>query len=125
MDIIGITIALSATGIGSFASGLWSIKSLKKARYLLDTPTSKIRSAAQGYVELYGELKEGESLLSSPLSGNSCVWWSFSIDKQVRDDRDNKSWQQVEKGTSSELLCLNDGTGECWIDPAGAHYPYG
>ena len=121
MDIISLTIALSGTGIGCLASGWWSINCFKKARYVLDTPTSKIRSAAQGYVQLYGELKTGSGLLEAPLSNEPCVWWSFRIDKQVRNNRDETSWQQLEKSTSTALLCLNDGTAECWIDPAGAH----
>lgn len=104
----------------SVVSGWWSINSLKKARYLLDTPTSKIRSAAQGYVELYGVLQAGSEQLSAPLSNAPCVWWSFTIDEQIKSGKDNSRWQQVEKGSSSALLRLNDGTGECFIDPAGA-----
>ena len=120
MDSIGLTIALSVTGIASFASGLWSINNFKKARYVLDTPTSKIRSAAQGYVEFYGQLSEGAGVLTAPLSAQPCVWWSLRIEEQVRNDKDRTRWQRVESGSSSELLCLNDGTADCWIDPAGA-----
>jgi len=121
VDIVGIGLTLGLTTLGSFASGWWSIYKLKKARYLLDTPTSKIRSAAQGYVELYGVLKNGVGQLSAPLSGEPCVWWLFSIDEQIRSGNNNKRWQQVEKKSSAALLCLNDGTGECLIDPVGAH----
>lgn len=120
MASVGLTIALSVTGIASFASGLWSINSFKKARYVLDTPTSKIRSAAQGYVELYGQLSEGAGVLTAPLSAQPCVWWSFRIEELVRDDKDSTRWQRIESASSSELLCLNDGTADCWIDPAGA-----
>lgn len=121
MDIVGVSITLALTTIGSLASGWWCIHKLKKARYLLDTPTSKVRSAAQGYVELYGVLKEAVGQMDAPLSGEPCVWWSFSIDEQVRSGNNNKRWQQIEKSNSAALLCLNDGTGECLIDPVGAH----
>lgn len=121
MDIVGVSITLGVSAIASLASGWWCINNLKKARYLLDTPTSKVRSAAQGYVELYGVLKEGEGLLSAPLSAEPCVWWSFAIDEQIETGKETKRWQQVEKGSSGALLCLSDGTGECLIDPAGAH----
>lgn len=120
MDIVGLSITLGVTAITSLTAGWWSINNLKKARYLLDTPTSKVRSAAQGYVELYGVLKEGAGQLTAPLSATPCVWWSFSIDEQVRSNKNNK-WQSVEKGSSAALLCLNDGTGDCLIDPQGAH----
>ncbi len=121
MDIVGLSITLGITSIASLASGWWCINNLKKARYLLDTPTSKVRSAAQGYVELYGVLKEGAERFNAPLTGEQCVWWSFAIDEQVRSGKDNKRWQQVEKASSAALLCLNDSTGDCLIDPQGAH----
>lgn len=121
MDIVGVSLTLGLTTLGSIASGWWCIYKLKKARYLLDTPTSKVRSAAQGYVELYGVLKDSAGQLSAPLSGEPCVWWSFSIDEQIRSGNNNKRWQQVEKKSSEVLLCLNDGTGDCLIDPVGAH----
>lgn len=120
MDIVGLTVALGITGTVSLVAGWWSINKLKKARYLLDTPTSKIRSAAQGYVELYGVLQAGSAQLRAPLSEEPCVWWSFAIDEQIRSGKDNKRWQQVEKGSSEALLQLNDGTGDCLIDPHGA-----
>ena len=120
MDIVGLSVSLAATSLVSLSTGWWSINNLKKARYLLDTPTSKVRSAAQGYVELYGVLKEGEGLLRAPLSDEQCVWWSFAIDEQVHSGKDNKRWQQVEKGASTAHVCLSDGTGDCLIDPAGA-----
>ena len=119
--MLGVSIFLSVTASASLASGWWCINNLKKARYLLDTPTSKVRSAAQGYVELYGVLKEGEQLISAPLTGEQCVWWSFAIDEQVRSGKNNKRWQSVENASSAALLCLNDSTGDCLIDPQGAH----
>lgn len=120
MDIVGLSVALGITGIACLGSGWWCITNLKKARYLLDTPTSKVRSAAQGYVELYGVLKEGVGQLNAPLTGETCVWWSFSIDEQVRSGKENQRWQQVEKASSAAFLCLNDSTGDCLIDPSGA-----
>ncbi len=120
MDIVGFSVTLGITSAISLASGWWCINNLKKARYLLDTPTSKVRSAAQGYVELYGVLKEGSGQQRAPLTGEPCVWWSFAIDEQIRNGKNNQRWQQVEKASSAALLCLNDGTGDCLIDPQGA-----
>lgn len=119
MDIVGVGISLAVTGIASLGSGWWCINMFKKARYLLDTPTSKVRSAAQGYVELYGVLKDSGAALNAPLSAQPCVWWSFTIEEQVLSSK-NRRWQQLEKGSSIGLLCLNDGTGDCLIDPRGA-----
>lgn len=116
-----MSVVLGITSIACLGGGWWCITKLRKARYLLDTPTSKIRSAAQGYVELYGVIKGAAGQMSAPLSAEPCVWWSFSIDEQIRSDKNNTRWQQVEKSNSAALLCLNDGTGDCLIDPVGAH----
>lgn len=120
VDIVGISVFLAVTSTVCLGSGWWCINNLKKARYLLDTPTSKVRSAAQGYVELYGVLQQGVGQLNAPLSAVPCVWWSFRIDEQVRSSKDNTRWQSLEKASSTALLCLNDGTGDCLIDPQGA-----
>lgn len=44
-----------------------------RKRVMQDTPTSKIRSAAQGYVELngHGDLLEGPPIIA-PLTGSTC-----------------------------------------------------
>lgn len=120
MDIVGLSVTLGITGGVSLVAGWWSLHKLRKARYLLDTPTSKIRSAAQGYVELYGQLSEGLGELQAPLSAKPCVWWSYRIDREEKNDKGERKWRRVAARRSTSLLCLNDGTGECWIDPHGA-----
>ena len=87
MDFLGLSVTLGVAGGAALGGGWWCLHNLKKARYLLDTPTSKIRSAAQGYVELYGVIESRTELLRGPLSEQPCVWWSFSIDEQVHQDR--------------------------------------
>jgi hypothetical protein len=90
-----------------------------QARYLLDTPTSKIRSAAQGYVELYGVLQGREAPVLAPLSNTPCLWWRFKIEEYSSSDK-RSSWRVVESGSSEAPLLLADGTGECWVHPLGA-----
>lgn len=121
MDGFGLIVTLAVTALATLGGGWWCLHNLKKARYLLDTPTSKIRSAAQGYVELYGVIAPRAESLEGPLSAQPCVWWSFAIDEQVQNERNATRWKNIEKGRSTALLCLSDGTGECWIDPQGAH----
>jgi hypothetical protein len=96
----------------------------KRARLMEDVPTSKIRSAAQGYVELigYGQLMGGEPIIA-PLSRTPCTWYQFRIEeKQTRweSNRRHSKWQVVESGTSDNLFLLVDETGKCIIDPDGA-----
>jgi hypothetical protein len=85
-----------------------------------DIPTSRIRSAAQGFVELEGmaELMKGDPVLS-PLTGIECTWYRYKVERRVRSGK-NRHWRTVHKGTSEALFLLRDDTGLCVIDPDGA-----
>ena len=100
----------------SLLSLYFAFRNLHRARLIEDTPTSRIRSAHQGYVELIGEAAnmEGEPILA-PLTGLPCCWWRYRVDRK-RD----KGWQVVQSGVSDSLFLLRDETGECIIDPDGA-----
>lgn len=98
---------------------------LQRARWIEDTPTSRIRSAAQGLVELNGMLDAGgHEPLRSPLSNKPCLWYRFRVEEyRGRSDRDSQ-WRTVEQGVSERPFLLRDPTGACWIDPLGADvYP--
>ena len=103
---------------------IWK-KSFQHARVMEDTPTSRIRSAAQGFVELTGSQHALEgSPLSAPLTGSSCTWWSYQIEKRKRH-RDSKgrtttTWVRVESDTSVGFFNLRDETGEILVNPRGA-----
>ena len=93
---------------------------LRRARWLEDTPTSKVRSAAQGLVELQGRLDAGgHSLLVSPLGGVDCLWYRFRVEEYRRSGK-NDNWQTVEQGCSERPFLLCDDTGSCWVMPKGA-----
>jgi hypothetical protein len=95
---------------------------LQHARALEDLPTSRIRSAAQGYVEFHGHarLLPGPPIVA-PLSSERCCWWWFEIQQSQKDSKGRSRWVTIEKKTSDELFLLDDGTGECVVDPVGAH----
>jgi hypothetical protein len=95
----------------------FTFRNLHRARLIEDTPTSRIRSAPQGYVELIGEaaMMNGEPILA-PLSGMDCCWWRYKIEK-----RGDKGWRTVRSGKSDSLFLLRDDTGECILDPEGAN----
>lgn len=100
--------------IGLFVSAFVLIY---RARLMEDTPTSLIRSAAQGYVELSGHarLLPGPPIVS-PLSDTPCAWWSYRVQERERNGKDNQ-WRTIEEATSGELFLLADTTGECIVDP--------
>ena len=91
-----------------------------RARLIEDTPTSKVRSASQGYVELFGTAKwlEGPQI-HAPLSGQPCAWYSFSVEE--RSHHGKRKWRRINSGASENLFLLQDETGICVIDPEGAN----
>lgn len=107
-------------GIIGLVSLVQAFVFLLRKRVIEDIPTSRIRSAAQGYVELEGrgELMSGPPVLA-PLTGSRCLWYEYSI-QEHRGSGKNRRWVSVESGRSSDLFLLIDGTGQCVIDPDGA-----
>lgn len=89
----------------------------RRSRAVDDTPTSKVASAAQGYVELYGIGKPlGGTPLLSPVNQLACLWYHFTIER--KDSKGN--WSQESSGESDASFILEDGTGQCVVDPDGA-----
>jgi hypothetical protein len=95
---------------------------LGRDRVVEDTPTVRIRSAAQGYVKVAGRaLAAGAAPTSAPLSGRPCVWWDFTIAEQQTDSRGNTHWRDIERATSVELFVLEDDDGaRCLVGPVTA-----
>ena len=93
----------------------------KRFRFMEGTATSRIRSAAQGYVELKG-LAEWlpEDSFISPFSGSRCIWYHCTIDKKRRTGK-RTSWTNISDECSSQLFRLVDDTGDCAVDPDDAH----
>lgn len=107
------SVLLAVTAVGCF---YFSFVYLKRARLIEDTPTSKIRSAAQGYVELTGKAKmlDGDTLYA-PLSKRPCAWYKFSVQRL-----EDKHRRTVDSGCSDTLFLLQGDTDQCVIDPNGA-----
>ena len=108
--LAGLTV-LMATGLYGW------LRSLQHARLILDTPTSRIASAAQGYTELRGRGRplDGTPLLS-PVNGLPVLWYRVTTQRR---DGDGK-WQHVATNESDASFLLDDGSGVCAVDPDGA-----
>ncbi len=98
--------AISAIGLLAWGAAL------RRARTISNIATSRIASAARGYVELQGRTNTTD-LIYSPLSNSPCIWYRYAIYER---DSDN-DWKEVEGGTSSATFDLHDGSGVCTIDP--------
>lgn len=113
---VGVTVA-AVIALGGFVLAFYYFS---RSRLMEDIPTSRVRSAAQGFVELEGmaEVMKGDPIVS-PLTGAECAWYRFKVEKHVRSGRHNR-WRTVDKGVSDALFLLRDATGICVIDPEGA-----
>ncbi|MCB1936891.1 MAG: hypothetical protein KDF59_13210 [Nitrosomonas sp.] len=113
-------IFLAAASIIALACFWFVFHYLKRARLIEDTPTSKIRSAAQGYVEIVGAVFPVKNkTLVSPLSGKDCVWYSYKIQRYQRSGK-SSHWTTIEEGTSNQRFAIRDNTDACIIQPEAA-----
>ena len=93
------------------------VAALNRRRAIADTPTSRIGSAAQGYVELCGR---GKALdfppLLSHLTALPCLWYRY----QVEEEKSAGKWQVVSRGESEVAFIIDDGSGRCVVDVENA-----
>ncbi|HUM06288.1 MAG TPA: GIDE domain-containing protein [Terriglobales bacterium] len=112
-------ILLAAVGV---AGGLYlfirGFRLLARKRLLINTPTSKIRSASMGLVEVNGTAS-GPYTLHSPIAGIPCFLYRTTA-WQKSDERRNKEWKKVAEETLHVPFFLDDGTGQLLIQPEGA-----
>lgn len=103
--------ALLCAGLLCAAALLLWWRNLAQARALRDTPVARLASAAQGYVEVRGELRGfDDGVLTLPGSDLPCVWFNCQV--QELQDRE---WRTVEHLRSQQSLRLHDGSGECLV----------
>ena len=88
---------------------------LRRLRLVRGTPTSRIASAAQGYVEVVGRGRQYGTPLVSPLTLLPCLWFSYRVYRKNGD-----KWELEDQGESEEPFLLDDGSGQCVVDPSGA-----
>lgn len=102
---------LGATGVAIVA---WAA-ALRRRRAIANIATSRIGSAAQGYVEVQGRASvDSDNLILSPISHQPCIWYRYrSYEKSGSD----KEWREVDRGTSSATFEIVDATGVCRVDP--------
>lgn len=105
---------LSAMALVSFFAWL---SALYRLRMIRGTPTSKVASAAQGYVELVGRGRPCDDIpLISKLRGLPCLWYRYQVERRSTKNQ----WETVDRGESSEPFVLRDDSGDCVIGPEQA-----
>lgn len=104
------------------ATVVWftAFKSLIRARTIEDIPTSKIRSAHQGYVEITGFARQqNKPILASPLSGEPCLWFQYKVEK-YSDNGKSESWKTISSGRSQTPIIIDDDGSSCFVLPNNA-----
>ncbi|MGC8697073.1 MAG: GIDE domain-containing protein [Halothiobacillus sp.] len=116
----GLLIALFLFTLALFVTGVYFIR---RTYWIINTPTSKIQSAHQGYIEIEGVTRLIDAApLASPLTGTPCVWYWVSVEHKESgyQDTGKNLWQRVYQHQSDHLIAVSDGSGECLVDPDGA-----
>lgn len=94
---------------------------LKTARTITDVPTSKIRSAAQGFVVLNGRAQSLIQPTLGQITQKPCAWYYYTIERltpiQNNEGKTFYNWQILEEDLSTYPFVLKDDTGECVIQP--------
>jgi hypothetical protein len=102
-------------GIGGF---LYGFVLLQRRRLILDTPFSRIRSAAMGMVEVSG-LAVGPHTMVAPITARSCYYYRTLV-WEYKQRGKNKQWVKVAGECMHVPFFVDDNTGRIMVDPRGA-----
>ena len=114
-DGIFLSVVGAFAGVYLFYRGF---RLLQRKRLILDTPSSKIRSAAMGLVEING-LAAGPYTMLAPITGAPCYYFR-TIAWQWRQRGKNSQWEKVADESLHVPFFLDDNTGRVLVDPQGA-----
>jgi hypothetical protein len=112
---------LAAAVAGAFA-GVYlfyrGFQMLQRKRLIENTPTSKIRGAALGLVEVNG-LATGLHTIPAPVTGVPCYYYR-SVAWQLKRTGKNEHWEKVADESLHVPFYIDDNTGTVLVDPQGA-----
>ncbi len=110
MQITGDEFKLIILCVGAGSYAIWhSLKKIKIKRLIEDTPTSKARSAAQGFAEFQGYAWPLEMTVKCSQS-NDCVYYSLVLQKKVKKKK-NTEWVTVFSRSHAADFLIIESTG--------------
>jgi len=108
-------IAGSCAGLYLFYHGFCL---LQRKRLIMNTPSSKVRSAAMGLVEISG-LATGPYTLTAPITGKECYYYRTMV-WQWKHQGKSSSWVKEADESVHVPFFLEDNTGRVLVNPQGA-----
>jgi len=112
-----ITWAFAGSGFGVF----WFFRGfrvLRNKRLVENTPTSKCRSVAMGFVEVAGRAT-GERTIPSLIGGLPCYCTQILIERYEKRGKSSR-WVNIHERRMGTPFFLEDATGRVKVDPEGA-----
>ena len=105
----------------------WGLRKLKEKRLIENTPTSKVRSAAVGIVELSGTAQQRKPM-KAPVSETEACWWYCRVEELRMVGvglRKRQKWVTIKRIGSVDFFYVDDSTGRMLINPEGAEFHVG
>jgi hypothetical protein len=115
--INNLTILSSIAIAGGLYFFFLGFRLLARKRLLLATPTSKIRSAALGLVEING-VAAGPYTMPAPITGKPCFLYHTTAWR--RREGKKQEWEKVVDETLHLPFFVDDLTGKMLVEPLGA-----
>ena len=109
--------AVLGAGAGIYLFYL-GFRTLQRKRLILNTPTSKIRSASIGLVEVNG-LAVGPYTMIAPITAVPCYYYR-TVAWQRRQRGKHQEWEKVADESLHLPFYLDDNSGRLLVDPQGA-----
>lgn len=108
-------------GVGAIAGVFLFLRGfsmLRCKRLIMNTPSSKIRSASMGLVEISGTAK-GPQTVPAGITGEACYYYR-AMAWQLRQSGKNSEWKKVADESLYVPFFIEDPTGDALVDPQGA-----
>lgn len=110
---------VAAVAIAASGYVMWR-RSMRAASLMEGTATSRVATAAKGYVELSGTARAaGGAPVRDPIQMQECLWFHVVTEKRG-SFKNNSRWRVEKRVASTEPLALQDETGLCLIVPGEA-----
>ena len=109
---------LIATLVG-FGGGIYTFlkgfREYRKYRVVADTPEIRIRSAPMGLVQIRGEAR-GEQTLLSPVTRTPCYLFKVVVEQWHRDSEGGGEWKHLATDIQHVKFDLDDGSGKVLVE---------